>query len=417
MKSIKPSRIKGQLPAPSSKSMTVRAMAAALLARGLTRIKNVSLCDDGVTAAAIIERLGAAVEKQGKVFTIHGTGKGSLKAQHGILDCGESGLSMRMFAPIAGLLPRETTLLASGSLRTRPMDMVDALEQLGATVRTESGHAPISIEGPIAGGDIRIDASVSSQLLTGLLMALPLCEAPSRILASHLKSTPYVRMTIQLLNTFGIQIGHDDRLEEFTVDGGQTYKPSTYTVEGDWSGASFLLVAGAIAGTVTVTGLNPVSLQADRAIPEVLTIAGAAVETGADRVSVQSGTLRPFEFDASSCPDLFPPLVALASCCHGKSVIYGVDRLAYKESDRAAALRTEFEKLGITIGIAGNRMVVSGGAVAGGVVDSHDDHRIAMACAVAALRARTEVAIKGSDCVAKSYPEFFADLEALRVTP
>jgi 3-phosphoshikimate 1-carboxyvinyltransferase len=417
MKSITPSRIKGQLPAPSSKSMTVRALAAALLAGGLTRIKNVSLCDDGVTAAAIIGRLGAAVEEQRNVFTIRGTGKGSLKAQDDLLDCGESGLSMRMFAPIAGLLPRETTLLASGSLRTRPMDMVGALEQLGATVRTESGHAPISIKGPITGGDIRIDASVSSQLLTGLLMALPLCETPSRILASHLKSTPYVRMTIQLLNAFGVRIGHDDRLEEFTVDGGQAYQPSTYTVEGDWSGASFLLVAGAIAGTVTVTGLSPVSLQADRAILEVLTIAGAAVDTGADRVCVQSGNLRPFEFDASSCPDLFPPLVALASCCHGKSVIYGVDRLAYKESDRAAALRAEFEKLGIIIEIAGDRMEVCGGAIAGGVVDSHNDHRIAMACAVAALRARTEVTIKGSNCVAKSYPEFFADLEALRVTP
>jgi 3-phosphoshikimate 1-carboxyvinyltransferase len=417
MKFIAPSRIKGQLPAPSSKSMTVRALAAALLARGLTRIRNVSLCDDGVTAAAIIGRLGAAVEEQRNVFTIRGTGKGSLKAQDDLLDCGESGLSMRMFAPIAGLLPRETTLLASGSLRTRPMDMVGALEQLGATVRTESGHAPISIKGPITGGDIRIDASVSSQLLTGLFMALPLCEAPSRILASHLKSTPYVRMTIQLLSAFGVRIGHDDRLEEFTVDGGQAYQPSTYTVEGDWSGASFLLVAGAIAGTVTVTGLSPVSLQADRAILEVLTIAGAAVETRADHVSVQSGNLRPFEFDASSCPDLFPPLVVLASCCHGKSVIYGVDRLAYKESDRAVALRTEFEKLGIIIEIAGDRMKICGGAIAGGAVDSHNDHRIAMACAVAALRARTEVAIKGSSCVAKSYPGFFADLEALRVTP
>jgi len=415
MKSVTPSRIRGQLPAPSSKSMTVRALAAALLARGVTRIENVSFCDDGLTAVTVIEDLGAAVEKRGKVFTICGTGRESLDPRAGHLDCRESGLSMRMFAPIAALFPQETTLLASGSLRTRPMDMVDALQQLGATVRTENGHAPISIKGPITGGDIWVDASVSSQFLTGLLMALPLCESPSEIRASHLKSAPYVRMTIQLLNAFGVRIDHDDRLEKFTIGGGQTYQPSVYAVEGDWSGASFLLVAGAIAGAVTVTGLNLLSLQADRAILEVFNIAGAAIQTGEDYVSVQTGDLKPFQFDATSCPDLFPPLVALASCCQGKSVIYGVGRLAYKESDRASALRTEFGKLGIPITDIGDRMEIHGGDIHGGIVEAHSDHRIAMACAVAGLRARTEIIIEGSECVAKSYPEFFSDLEALRV--
>jgi 3-phosphoshikimate 1-carboxyvinyltransferase len=416
MKSITPSRIRGQLPAPPSKSMTVRALAAGLLSRGVSRIENVSLCDDGVTAAGIIEELGATVERQGKRFIIHGTGKDSLDSPKGILDCRESGLSMRMFAPVAALLSGETTLLASGSLRSRPMEMVEALRQLGVFVRTENGHAPIAVKGPMKGGSISIDASVSSQLLTGLLMALPLCETPSTIVVSNLKSSPYVSMTVRLLSAFGVRVDHDEGLHGFTVSGSQTFRPSTYTVEGDWSGASFLLVAGATAGEVTVTGIDPLSLQADRAILAVLGSAGARIVTGDDYVSVEARDLRPFRFDATSCPDLFPPLVALASSCPGQSQIQGVDRLTHKESDRAAALRAEFEKLGITIKTIGNAMEVYGGRISGGVVDSHDDHRIAMAAAVAGLRAAEKVIIQGSRCVAKSYPEFFTDLEGLQVT-
>jgi 3-phosphoshikimate 1-carboxyvinyltransferase len=416
MRSITPSRISGQLPAPPSKSMTLRALAAGLLAKGTSRIENVSLCEDGLIAATVIEDLGAVVERSGKTFTIQGTGKEGLASRQGTLDCGESGLSMRMFAPIAALIEGETTLVASGSLRSRPMEMIGALQQLGAAVTTENGHAPIAIRGPIKGGAISIDAAVSSQLLTGLLMALPLCEAASMIHASRLKSSPYVSMSIQLLDAFGVRIGHSDRLDEFTVDGGQTYHPCQYTVEGDWSGASFLLVAGATAGQVTVTGLDLLSSQADKAILEVLHAVGSEVETGGDRVSVRLRDLAPFRFDATACPDLFPPLVALASNCRGKSVIHGVDRLAYKESDRAAALVSEFEKLGITVTTEGDRMEVYGGDISGGVVKSHNDHRIAMACAVAGLRAQAEVIIEGPRCVAKSYPDFFDDLDAVRVT-
>jgi 3-phosphoshikimate 1-carboxyvinyltransferase len=417
MKSITPSRIRGRLPAPPSKSMTVRALAAALLARGLSAIENCSLCDDGLVAAGLIEGLGAVVEKSGKTFVVRGTGKEGLAVGRGPLDCGESGLSLRMFAPIVALAPGETTLTASGSLSSRPMGMIDALSQLGALVRTENGHAPVRVGGPLRGGEISIDASVSSQLLTGLLMALPLCDGPSIVHASRLKSSPYVMMTIQLLRSFGIRICEDDRLEEFVIDGAQAYTPCTYAVEGDWSGATFLLVAGAMAGEATVTGLDLLSPQADRAVTDVLGLVGADVEAAEDRVRVRSRALKPFRFDATACPDLFPALVALASSCPGRSVIDGVERLAYKESDRAAALRSEFGKLGITVKTEGNRMEVYGGEILGGIVDSHNDHRIAMACAVAGLCARSAVTINGYQCVAKSYPHFFEDLDRLRVSP
>ncbi len=264
------------------------------------------------------------------------------------------------------------------------------------------------------GGEATVDASMTSQFLSGLLMALPLCARDSRLAVTHLASAPYVRMTLQLVASFGVLIECDDRLETFAIRGSQAYTPRAYVVEGDWSGASFPLVAGAIAGSVTVTNLDASSLQADRAILGVLADAGARVETGSGRVSVGAGPLRAFRFDATSCPDLFPPLVALASACEGTSVIHGVERLFHKESDRARALCEEFAKLGIAIGVAGNVMEIRGGAVRGARVDSHNDHRIAMACAVAGLRASGEVAIDGEACVAKSYPAFFSDIARLQ---
>jgi len=324
---------------------------------------------------------------------------------------------MRMFTPITALIAGETSLTGSGSLRSRPMKMVESLTALDVSCTTENGHAPILVRGPMKGGRIRTDASVSSQFLSGLLMALPLCEKRSTVTVSGLASAPYVRMTIDLLRFFGVRIDNDDRLEEFVIEGNQAYRPSVYAVEGDWSGASFFLVAGAIAGSVEVKGLHHASFQADRAIVGVLAAAGARVETGRDCISVETGDLKPFEFDASGSPDLFPPLVALASSCGGKSVIHGLGRLMYKESNRASALCREFNKLGIRVVAEGNTMEVYGGDVQGALVDSHNDHRIAMACAVVGLRARGEVAISGSACVSKSYPAFFSDLEAVSKDP
>jgi 3-phosphoshikimate 1-carboxyvinyltransferase len=414
MNSVMPSAIDGIVAAPPSKSVTVRAMAAALLAPGTSRIRNVSSCDDGVAAMSIVTDLGAALSNEKDETVVSSPGIHGIALRKNVLGCGESGLSMRMFAPIAALLPGETTLVASGSLRTRPMDMVCALKQLSVPCRTSEGHAPVIVAGPMEGGRITVDASLSSQFLTGLLMALPVCPKDSIVLVSGLKSAPYVRMTIGLLCHFGIEIGRKDDLTEFVIEGGQSYRPAAYTVEGDWSGAAFLLVAGAVAGKATVTGLDPGSFQADRAVLRVLEASGAHVTLGKDRVSVERQELRPFTFDATDCPDLFPPLVALAAHCRGTSVIHGAGRLSHKESDRAQALQQEFDKLGVVVETSGDTMKVHGGTVRTATVDSHNDHRIAMACAVAALAARGEVRIGGSECVAKSYPGFFSDLEGLK---
>ncbi len=413
MKFITPSKIEGSVPAPPSKSAMVRAVAAALLADGMTEVREAASCDDATCALAVAERLGAGIEEDGRRVTIRGAGRALTRPKDGILHCGESGLSMRMFAPIACLLDREITLIATGSLLGRPMTMVEDLSLLGASCRTDNGRAPLVVRGPIRAGRLHLDGSISSQFLTGLLMALPLCDGGSSISVSGLRSTPYVRMTIRLLEHFGVTIEAGDELGEFFIKGNQAYRPCMYTVEGDWSGASLLLAAGAISGRVTVTGLDHKTAQADRAVLDALAMAGGHIETGPDHVTVEMGTLRPIRFDATDCPDLFPPLVALAANCGGKSTIYGVDRLAFKESDRAAALISEFGKLGVFIERDATKMEVHGGRIRGGVVEPHNDHRIAMACAIAGLTAREGVGIRNWRCVSKSYPGFFSDLERL----
>jgi 3-phosphoshikimate 1-carboxyvinyltransferase len=387
-----------------------------VLVHGTTEIMNPSFCGDCEAALGIASALGAKVRREEERVLIEGRGaEGEPPSRE--LDCGESGLCMRMFAPIAGLYEKELVLVGRGSLLSRPVGMVkDALMEIGARVGTDKGHPPLKIRGPINSAQIRIECSGTSQLLSGLLMALPMCEGDSSIDAENLKSAPYVEMTISLLEKFGVKIERDG--EHFEIMGGQRYRPCSYTVEGDWSGASFLLVAGAIAGKVEVSGLELDSLQGDKRVLDALREAGAEVSVDAalGSVSVGRGELGGFGFDAADCPDLFPPLVALACNCAGKSVIRGAGRLAGKESNRAEALVSEFGKLGAQVSVEGDAVVVEGGKkLSGGSVESHGDHRIAMACAVAALNCEGAVEIADADCVSKSYPGFFSDLEKLMV--
>jgi 3-phosphoshikimate 1-carboxyvinyltransferase len=286
---------------------------------------------------------------------------------------------------------------------------------MGAACETSGGYPPIVVRGPIRGGAVTLDGSKTSQFLTGLLMAAPLCKEDTSIEVIDLKSKPYVEMTIDLLKRFGIAIDHDKDLRSFRIKGNQHYEAQTYAIEGDWSGAAFLLVAGAIAGSIQMKGLRTDSFQADKAILEGLARAGALVKVVDDSILVEKGDLRAFEFDATDCPDLVPPLVALAAHCQGKSVIHGIDRLKHKESNRAATLVSEFSRLSVKIKPFADRMEIYGGKPIGNLVDSHNDHRIAMACAVASLNGERPVVIENYQCVAKSYPDFFRDIHSVQV--
>jgi 3-phosphoshikimate 1-carboxyvinyltransferase len=408
-RSLEPSSIKGNVKAPASKSMTQRAIAAALLADGESIIHNPSYCDDSLAAMSIAVGLGARIEPHATEMKI----TGSVILKEPKLNCGESGLAIRMFSPIASLYPVEITMVGANSLKKRPMAMVtDALTQFGVKCTSACGFLPLTIHGPLKGGKCEIDGSVSSQLLTGLLMALPLTSKNSEIRVNNLKSKPYIDMTLQLLQSFGIKI-ETEGYEVFTIAGNQKYIAQSYDVEADWSGGAFLLVAGAINGQLTVKGLRNDSRQSDMAVLKALEKAGANMIVREDSIEVSKSVLKAFEFDATESPDLFPPLVALASYCDGTSVIKGVKRLMFKESDRAKTLKEEFGKLNIEIKIDEDLMYITGGQPTGGKVESHEDHRIAMALAVAALDATGNVYIRDSQCVAKSYPCFFDDLRSL----
>jgi 3-phosphoshikimate 1-carboxyvinyltransferase len=386
--------------------MTQRIIAAAIMADGQSTILNPSYCDDSLAAMSIAVSLGARVEPEPGQMKI----SGSWELRERKLNCGESGLAIRMFSPIASLFDEEITLTGGGSLKKRPMNMItDALSQLGVHCASNDGLLPLTIKGPLKGGNVEVDGSLSSQLLTGLLMALPLASDNSEIKVNNLKSKPYIDMTLQVLGNSGISVINEN-YTLFRIEGNQAYKPGNYEVEGDWSGAAFLLVAGAINGKLTVTGLNTKSFQSDIAVIEALRRAGANMEISDVAVNISRSSLRGFDFDATDSPDLFPPLVALAAYCKGVSRIKGVTRLFHKESDRARALTMEFGKMNINTEINDDFIVVTGGSVKGAKVNSHEDHRIAMAAAVAAIGAEGTVSIKDSHCVAKSYPGFFDDL-------
>ncbi len=409
-KYITPANINGTITAPSSKSEMQRAAAAAYLTAANCRITNPSWCDDAKAALRIVEALGATVTLLPEAVVI---APGS-PTRNPVLNCGEAGLSLRMFSAIAALRDDEVTLTGHGSLQPRPITMIEGpLRELGVQCHTENGYVPVTLKGPLQAGKTVIDGSVTSQFLTGLLLALPHCHGTSELIVTDLKSRPYIEMTLSLLEKFGIRI-ENQNFERFIIPGPQQYSASSYNVEGDWSGASFPLVAGAVAGRARVENLDHHSFQADKAILHALDMAGAELTVGGNFIEARQAALNGFEFNAIDCPDLFPPLVALAANCKGKSVIYGAQRLKMKESDRGTALLREFSKIGASIALYDDRMEIIGRtSLDGGTIDSYNDHRIAMACAVAALRSKNGVAIQGAGCVAKSYPEFFEDMERL----
>ena len=428
---VHPNSIKGEQVAPASKSSMQRACAAALIHRGTTTILNPGHSNDDLAALDVIQKLGAVVqieqssnEKYNPTsITVHSDGVKPIGTN---MNCGESGLGIRMFTPIAALSDQTITIKGEGSLLKRPMHFFDTIfPKLGIEIESKDGYLPIQIKGPLKPVNIEVNGSLSSQFLTGLLMAYAASDATNAVIhVKDLKSKPYIDLTLAVLNAFGWNVQHQ-QYERFEF---LAHPPLAahinYTVEGDWSGAAFLLVAGAIAGPITVKGLQLNSMQADKAVMQALKAAGASIKINEDQIfigpakdSAEMDTqLKAFEFDATDCPDLFPPLVALAALCNGVTTLHGVSRLAHKESDRGLTLQTEFAKLGIRIDLNQDTMLIYGGTgIHGAEVFSQHDHRIAMACGIAALSADAPITITDAEAVNKSYTDFFLDLQQLGV--
>ncbi|HZH99518.1 MAG TPA: 3-phosphoshikimate 1-carboxyvinyltransferase [Flavisolibacter sp.] len=415
---ISPSKVTGTIQAPASKSAMQRACAAALLRRGTSILHHPGHSDDEKAALSIIEQLGAIVEKQDKSFNIRSNGIYP-KSEH--IHCGESGLSVRMFTPIAALHHHSISIEGHGSLTKRPLKLFDeVLPSFGVAVQSNEGFLPIKVRGPLKPQNIEIDGSLSSQFLTGLLMAYAGAEAKDvTISVKNLASRPYIDLTLQVMQDFGLKTPVNNGYETFYFnDQDPSVQPQDilhYNIESDWSGGAFLLVAGAINGDLEVKGLDVFSTQADKAILQALMQAGSIMSVEQDKISIRKNKLQAFHFNATDCPDLFPPLVALAAHCEGTTVIEGVHRLTHKESNRALTLQKEFGEMGVIINLQDDLMIIKGSSVKSALVSSHGDHRIAMACAIAALGGEGPVTIEGPEAVNKSYPDFWNDLIHLQV--
>lgn len=415
---IRPSKLKGTITAPASKSAMQRACAAALLKGGRTVLHNPGVSDDDKAALDIIQQLGATVKQEGENVVIES--EGGVHPVSNEINCGESGLSVRMFTSIAALSEKEITVTGRGSLVKRPLSFFnEVLPQLDVQCESNDGLLPLKIKGPLVPKNIEVDGSLSSQYLTGLLFAYAGAKARHiTIKVKNLNSKPYIDLTLNLMADFGLKTPINKNYSEFYFQK-LSISPFdnadlNYSVEGDWSGGAFLLVAGAISGNLTVKGLDVFSAQADKEILHALMLANTNLIETDEEIQIKESELKAFNFNATDCPDLFPPLVALASYCEGISVIEGIHRLTHKESNRALTLQEEFGKMGIEISFEDDKMLVKGGTgVKAANVSSRHDHRIAMACAVAALKADGEVIIDDADAVNKSYPQFWEHIQKL----
>ncbi len=404
--------MQGRIAVPASKSLVQRYLALSCLSQDNTVLGDFSGCDDTDTALQIIRDLGCSLEERDDTICI----RPGQNRHNTLLQCNESGLCMRMFAPVVSLFDDSYSLYSKGSLSTRPMHFLKKpLMDMGAKVLTNNGYPPVRICGPAQGGAIEVDAGITSQLLTGLLVSLHRCPRDSEITVRNLKSSPYIDMTLEVLEDFGVSAEYSRDYSYFYIRGSQECRPvfKRRDVEGDWSCASFFLVAGALGGRVEVDNIRPCSRQADRKILDVLKEAGAVVEVAEGRIAVESSELMGFSFDASDCPDLFPPLTALAVNCSGISRIYGASRLIYKESNRVRSIMEGFAKAGADIVHEGDYLEIRGKELQGGVSGSFGDHRIAMALAVSALRSREGIRIEDYGVVSKSFPEFFNILDSI----
>lgn len=413
---IEPGGINGSVAAPPSKSITQRAFAAALLHKGMSTIHNAGTSADEQAALHIITQLGAKIisstpTQNTKTIVIESNG---ITPISDTIDCHESGLSARLFTPIAALYHLPISITGSGSLLGRPMEGIDdLLPKLGIGITLYNGYLPYTVCGPLSPASTRLYAGGSSQLVSGILFAYAAAATqPSTLQVAGLKSKPYIDLTLQVLAQFGKIITHKN-YREFYID------PAFFTdiiwpemtVEADWSSAACMLVAGAVAGSITIANLKQDSLQADRAILDVLQQAGAGISITAEGITTYRNALRAFEFDATHCPDLFPALAVLAVFCQGDSRIMGVHRLFHKESNRIESIAEMLWSFGISFSVEDDTLCIEGGTRPGGtIIDGYNDHRIVMAAAVCALRAKSRVDIIGAEAVNKSYPDFFKDL-------
>lgn len=409
---IKNKTYRGVVHIPPSKSDSQRAILIAALGNESSVLRNAGTSDDELAMVENARKLGAEIDwTDKKTLCVKGD---FLQTSFSELHCGESGLGFRLLTAVAALKPTTVMLKGTGSLVNRDQSFFEKfLPEMGVKVVSNNGKLPVAVTGPLKSGNYSVDGSDSSQYISGLLIAFSQTEGKTLLTVENCMSKPYIDMTMHTLRNFGVEID-EVGTAVYEIKGLQTIRQTDYTVDGDWSSASYWLTASALGLDISVNGLSMSSRQADKAILNAFMTAGCRVMNTDRGVYIDGTKRKPLNFDATNCPDLFPALAVYAALTEGISVIKGVHRLANKESNRGEALKQEFEKLGVTIRIEDDTMLIEGrGRLRAATVFSHHDHRIAMCMAIAAIAGKVEVSIENAEAVGKSYPRFWNDLELL----
>lgn len=418
---IEPSRLEGKIKIPPSKSISHRAIICAGLAEGLSRIENVMFSEDiaatleGMKALGTITRGMQAFEDGEQPCTLSIRGNPTLNIGKDLINCRESGSTLRFLIPLATRTGAKVTFTGQGKLGERPLEAYfQIFKEQGIEYYTAEGFLPLTIKGSLKPGNYQLKGNVSSQFISGLMFLLPLLDGVSRIIVTtELESRGYVDLTIDVLQKFGIEVENKE-YREFSIQGNQKYESCNYRIEGDYSQAAFWIAAAILGGKIDCLDLNPVSLQGDRTIFDIAREMGADIKVRAEGLQVKAALTQGTVIDAEQCPDLVPVLAVLASLSRGTTRIVKAGRLRIKESDRLRAITTELNKLGARIQELEDGLKIEGvESLQGGTVDSWNDHRIAMALAVASLRCSEPVRITGFEAVKKSYPHFWKDFKKL----
>ena len=412
--------LSGTICAPPSKSYTQRMLIASALATGTSKLSNPLLSEDTEATLRAIKALGAKVVSSENCWIV--TGEKPLTNAKQPIDCGESGATFRFMIPIAALAAGSSTLMFRGSLERRPIEpLIESLKKLGGKthIAQVNNIDAVFVEGGgITGGKTSIPGDISSQFISGLMLACPMAKKKTEIIIeTPLESADYVKMTKDVLSKYHIQVDLSEDFESIQIPNNQIYEPCDCKVPGDFSSAAFLLAAAALTNSkVKINNLDYRSVQGDKRILGILkqmSVNGTVCEDSVE-INGTGGSLEPLKIDAKNIPDLVPVCAALACYANGTSQIVGARRLRLKESDRLSSLYFELQKMGVDIIMDSNGLTIKGGGVLhGAVVDPHNDHRIAMACSVAALGAQGETTILNAECVRKSYPKFFTHLREI----
>lgn len=401
----------GTVNVPPSKSDVHRAIICAAMANGVSRISPVALSNDIKATIGCIKALGADAVLENNVLTVDGTNM--YKNKTALLDCGESGSTLRFFIPIAAVGNINATFVGKGKLPQRPIGIfTEALPKAGTVCKTEGG-LPLEIKGQLKSGIFEIPGNVSSQFITGLLLALPILEGDSEIvLTSPLESVGYIAMTIRTMKQFGVNIQVTEK--GWHIKGSQSYKTCDYTTDGDWSQAAFFMVLGAVSGKVTVKGVAKDSTQGDKKCAEILARFGAKVTQLDNEVTVEKRELKAITIDASQIPDLVPVLSVCAAFAEGTTKIINAERLRIKECDRLKATAELLNNLGGKVKELSDGLEITGvSSLKGGNVNGYNDHRIVMSAAVCAARSDEDITATFAMSINKSYPDFYIDYNSI----